>query len=189
MPLLILRTTDPCSLLNSWHCPSMPLPYLSQFYEDPSSSMKNDSFPTSSLISETIQSLQNALIISQILSGLSLPMVYSAIPIEYMFPIMAIFDSVFRNTCMTIPLQVISVRPRHFIQSRCNMPGLVSQSTSKTTANRAPLVPVQNPCATNHMDFSQLLVPKKPWNLISLDFIEKLPLSSSGYTAILVIVD
>ena len=35
----------------------------------------------------------------------------------------------------------------------------------------------------------QLLVPKKPWNLISLDFIEKLPLSSSGYTAILVSVD
>ena len=35
----------------------------------------------------------------------------------------------------------------------------------------------------------QLPVPKKPWNSISLDFIEKLPLSSSGYTAILVIVD
>ena len=35
----------------------------------------------------------------------------------------------------------------------------------------------------------QLPVPEKPWNSISLDFIEKLPLSSSGYTAILVIVD
>ena len=35
----------------------------------------------------------------------------------------------------------------------------------------------------------QLSVPEKPWNLISLDFIEKLPPSSSGYTAILVIVD
>ena len=30
---------------------------------------------------------------------------------------------------------------------------------------------------------------KKPWNSISLDFIEKLLLSSSSYTAILVIVD
>jgi len=31
-------------------------------------------------------------------------------------------------------------------------------------------------------------VPEKPWNLISMDFIEKLP-PSSGYTSILVIVD
>ena len=35
----------------------------------------------------------------------------------------------------------------------------------------------------------QLPVPEKPWNSISLNFIEKLPPSSSGYTAILVIVD
>src|SRR5882672_7495309 len=34
----------------------------------------------------------------------------------------------------------------------------------------------------------QLLIPEKPWNSISMDFIEKLP-SSSGYTLILVIVD
>src|SRR5882724_11588390 len=34
----------------------------------------------------------------------------------------------------------------------------------------------------------QLLIPKKPWNSISMDFIEKLP-PSSGYTSILVIVD
>ena len=34
---------------------------------------------------------------------------------------------------------------------------------------------------------TQLLVAEKPWNLISLDFIEKL--SSSSYTTILVIVD
>ena len=37
--------------------------------------------------------------------------------------------------------------------------------------------------------FKQLPVPEKPWNSISLDFIEKLLPSSSGYTAILVIVD
>ena len=35
----------------------------------------------------------------------------------------------------------------------------------------------------------QLLVPEKPWNSILINFIEKLPPSSSGYTAILVIVD
>src|SRR5882724_7207136 len=34
----------------------------------------------------------------------------------------------------------------------------------------------------------QLLIPAKPWNSISMDFIEKLP-PSSGYTLILVIVD
>src|SRR5882724_5921510 len=34
----------------------------------------------------------------------------------------------------------------------------------------------------------QLLIPDKPWNSISMDFIEKLP-PSSGCTSILVIVD
>src|SRR5882672_9742997 len=34
----------------------------------------------------------------------------------------------------------------------------------------------------------QLPIPKKPWNSILMDFIEKLP-QSSGYTSILVIVD
>src|SRR5882724_7371215 len=34
----------------------------------------------------------------------------------------------------------------------------------------------------------QLPIPKKPWNSISMDFIEKLP-PSSGYTSILVILD
>src|SRR5882724_10017370 len=34
----------------------------------------------------------------------------------------------------------------------------------------------------------QLPIPAKPWNSISMDFIEKLPLSS-GYTSILFIVD
>ena len=116
--------------------------------------MKNDSFLTSSPTSETTQSPQHALIISQIPSGLSLPMVYSAILIGYMFPSMAIFNSVFCNAHTTIPLQVISVRSRQYTQSRCNMPGLVSQSMLKTTADHAPPVPVQNLCTTNHMDFS-----------------------------------
>src|SRR6266481_678433 len=34
----------------------------------------------------------------------------------------------------------------------------------------------------------QLPIPEKPWNSISMDFIEKLP-KSSGYTSILVVVD
>src|SRR5882724_6796210 len=43
-------------------------------------------------------------------------------------------------------------------------------------------------CHKHYGLLKQLLIPKKPWNSISMDFIEKLPLSSS-YTSILVIVD
>src|ERR1700720_2089087 len=37
-------------------------------------------------------------------------------------------------------------------------------------------------------NIQQLPIPEKPWNLISIDFIEHL-LLSSGYTSILVVVD
>jgi len=43
-------------------------------------------------------------------------------------------------------------------------------------------------CHRPYRLLKQLPIPKKPWNSISMDFIEKLPLSS-GYTSILVIVD
>src|SRR5882724_3779866 len=43
-------------------------------------------------------------------------------------------------------------------------------------------------CYKPYRLLKQLLIPKKPWNSISVDFIEKLPQSSS-YTSILVIVD
>ena len=39
-----------------------------------------------------------------------------------------------------------------------------------------------------YRSLKQLLILEKPWNSISMDFIEKLP-ASSGYTAILVVVD
>jgi len=54
---------------------------------------------------------------------------------------------------------------------------------SCTTCSRAKPVP--------HKPYGllkQLPIPEKPWNSISMDFIEKLP-PSSGYTSILVIVD
>ena len=136
---------------------------------NPSSWMKNDSFPTSSLTSETTRSPQHASTISQTPSGLSLPTVYSVIPTEYMSLIMAIFNSVFCNSRTTIPLQVISVRPRLYIQSACNMPGPDFRTLSRTTANRAPLVPTQNLCATVHMDssnsfwFPRSLGIQSPW--------------------------
>jgi len=66
-------------------------------------------------------------------------------------------------------------------------PGLLV--LSKTTANCVPFVPMPNLCATNLTGLlKQLPIPAKPWNSISMDFIEKLPPSSS-YTSILVIVD
>src|SRR5438445_11774012 len=39
-----------------------------------------------------------------------------------------------------------------------------------------------------HGLLKQLSIPERPWNLISMDFIEQLPLSS-GYTSILVVID
>src|SRR5882724_11485568 len=116
-------------------------------------------------------------------------MVCSATSDTSMFQTLAISNCMFSSTCMTIPLQVISVRRRPFIKSTCNTIGLDFQSTSRTTENHAPLIPMPNLHATNPMDFSSnfqflssLGIPY-PWT-----FIEKLP-SSSGYTLILVIVD
>src|SRR5882724_614342 len=43
-------------------------------------------------------------------------------------------------------------------------------------------------CHKPYGPLKQLPIPEKPWNSISMDFIEKLP-PSSGYTLILVIVD
>ena len=43
-------------------------------------------------------------------------------------------------------------------------------------------------CHKPYRTLKQLLVPKQPWNLISINFIEKLP-SSSGYNTILAIID
>src|SRR5882724_6954799 len=43
-------------------------------------------------------------------------------------------------------------------------------------------------CHKPYRLLKELLIPEKPWNSISMDFIEKLT-PSSGYTSILVIVD
>jgi len=43
-------------------------------------------------------------------------------------------------------------------------------------------------CHKPYGTLQQLLIPEKPWNLISMDFIEQLP-ASSGFTSILVVVD
>jgi len=115
-------------------------------------------------------------------------MVYYATLDTSMFRTQAISDYVFFSTRTTTPLQVISVRRRPYIKSVCNTIGPDFQSMSRTTANRAPLVPVQTCVPQTLRILKQLPIPEKPWNSISMDFIEKLPLSS-GYTSILVIVD
>src|SRR5882724_5161789 len=154
MPVLIHRTTARYSLLSNWHCPSKLLPYQSQSSVDLSLWMPKSFIPTSDLNSERIPFLQNTSTISQTPSGPSIPMVYYATSDASMFQTLAISDYMFFSTCTTTPLQVISVRRRPFIKSVCNITGPDFQSTSKTTANRAPLVPMPNLCATNPTDFS-----------------------------------
>jgi len=46
----------------------------------------------------------------------------------------------------------------------------------------------KTPCHRPYGLLKQLPIPEKPWNSISMDFIEQLP-SSTGFTAILVVVD
>ena len=63
---------------------------------------------------------------------------------------------------------------RTFIQEFCN---------SCTTCKRSK-APWHKPYGL----LKQLLVPKRPWKLIYMDFIEHLP-NSSGHTALLIVVD
>jgi len=96
---------------------------------------------------------------------------------------LAIFDYMFFNIHMIIPLQVISVKRRHFTKSECTITGPDFLFTSKTTGNSLSPVPTPNLCATKPYGLlKQLPIPEKPWNSISMDFIEKLP-PSSGYTS------
>jgi len=73
------------------------------------------------------------------------------------------------------------------IRRQYTWPGLrsfvINFCKSCTTCARAK-APRHKPYGT----LQQLPIPEQPWNSISMDFIEKLP-ESSGYTAILVVVD
>src|SRR6266481_477193 len=98
----------------------------------------------------------------------------------------------YSSTCMTTRSQAIVASRRPSTRSDANTLGRDSQSSSNTTAT------VCKSCTTcswakpqRHKPYGllkQLPVLDLPWNSISMDFIEKLPLSS-GYTSILVIVD
>src|SRR5882724_9975822 len=117
-------------LLSNWHHPSVLLSYQSQSSMDLSSWMLKGFILTSGLNYEMIPFLQNTLTISQTPSRPSILMVYYATSEESMFQTLAISDSIFSSTHMTIPLQVISVRQRPFIKSACNTIGLDSWSIS-----------------------------------------------------------
>src|SRR5882724_597094 len=154
MPVSIHRTTARYSLLSNWHRPSELQPYQSQSSVDLSSWMLKGFILTSDLNSERIPFPQNTSTISQTPSGPLILMVYYATSDTSMFRTLAISDYVFFSTRTTTPLQVISVRQRPYIKSICNTIGPDFQSTSKTTANRAPLEPAPNLCTTNPTDFS-----------------------------------
>jgi len=153
MPASIHRTTTQYSLLSNWHHTFELLPHQSQSSMELSTWMLKGSILTSGLNSKRIPFLHTSTI-SQTSSGPLIPTVYYATSGASMFQTPAISDYIFSSTHTTIPLQVISVRWRHFIKSVCNTIGLDFQSMSRTTANHAPLVPMPNLCATNPTDFS-----------------------------------
>jgi len=96
---------------------------------------------TADLNFKRIPFLQNTSISSQT-HGPSTLMVLLRNSDESTFRIPEVFDSMFSNTHMTIPLQDISVRQRHYIKFGCTTTGLDFRSLSKTTANRVPSVPM-----------------------------------------------
>src|SRR5882672_3433407 len=142
MPLSIHRTTARYSLPSSWHRPSELLPYHSQPSADLSSWMLKGSIPTFGLNSERIPHPKNTSIISQTPVGPLTQMVYFATSDASMSRTLAISDSVFFNTRTITPLQDISVRRKLFTKSTCTTTGPDFRTTSKTTANHVPPVPV-----------------------------------------------
>src|SRR5882724_10008185 len=154
MPVSIHRTTTRYSLLNNWHRPSELLPYQSQPLVDLSSWMLKGSIPTFGINFERVPLPKNTSKISQTPVGPLTQMVYYATSDASMSRTLAIFNYVFFNIHMIIPLQVISVRQRHFTKSECTITGPDFLIMSKTTTSHVSPVPVPNLCATNLMDFS-----------------------------------
>src|SRR5882724_10927481 len=123
MPASIHRTTTRYSLPRKWHHPSELLPYQSQPFMDLSSWMLKGSIPTFGLNSERIPLPKNTSITSQTPVGPLTQMVYFATSDTSMSQTLAIFDYMFFNIHMIIPLQVISVRQKHFTKSECTITG------------------------------------------------------------------
>ena len=154
MPLLICRTISPYLQPNSWHCPFELLPSLSQPYEDLSSWIQNNSIPISSPVYKTTQFPLSTSIPSQTKHGPKHWTVYFGIQDTYMFLTQAIFDYVFSSTHTIIPLQAITAKQRHFMQSKGNTTGPDFKPSSKNIARCAPPVCTTSLCATNPTVFS-----------------------------------
>jgi len=115
-------------------------------------------------------------------------MVYYATSDASMFRTPAISDYVFFSTRTTTPCRSFrSDEDPHQVRMQYYWSGLPvyvkDYCKSCTTCSRTKPV-----CHKPYGLLKQLPIPEKPWNSISMDFIEKLPPSSS-YTSILVIVD
>ena len=154
MPLPIHRTISPYLQPNSWCRPFELLPSSSQPYEDLLSWIQNDSILTSSPIYETTLFPPNTSIPSQTKLGPKPQIVYFGIQDAYMSLTWAISDYMFSSTCMTIPLQAIMAKWRHFMQSKGNTTGPDFKPSSQNIARHAPPVHATNPCATDPTDFS-----------------------------------
>jgi len=87
-------------------------------------------------------------------------------------------STTFFNIHMIFPLQVISVRQKHFTKSECtiNWPGL--PVTSKDYCKHVHLFPCQTRVPQTLWTSQATSDSQEPWNSISMDFIEKLPPSS-----------
>jgi len=116
------------------------------------------------------------------------PMVYYPTLDASMFQIPEISNYVFFSTRTTTPFQVISVRRR----PTSSPYAILLVRTSSLRQGLLQIVHHLFPCQTcapqTYRLLKQLPIPEKPWNSISMDFIEKL-LPSSSYTSILVIFD
>ncbi len=143
---------------------------------------------TLSLNYETTQFPQNTPT-SQTLSGPLIPMVYYATKDESMFWIPTTYNYVFSNTHMIICLQDNYGQSKTLYQVHLNYywPGLPTyvKNYCKSCTICSHAKPM---CHRPYGLLKQLPIPERPWNSISMDFIENLP-KSSGYTSILVMVD
>ena len=89
---------------------------------------------------------------------------------------------------MTMFLTDILGRTRPLKQFVENMYGLTSEPLFKISVNPALLAKGPKHLGTPYVLVQQFLIPEKPWNSISMDFIEHLS-NSLGHTALLVVVD
>ena len=113
---------------------------------------------------------------------------FYAVMIAFMFLTLTTFVYASYNTITTTSFPDISDRTRpsrSFVKSTS---GLIYGLLYRTTASCTTCMHSKAQCHKPYRTLQQLPVPEKPWNSISMDFIEQL-LASSGFTSILVVVD